>query len=442
MKKIKFIAMALMAMTGLMLGSCMGDGYADPDMVIPAAPYGNNLLREKNVVSIAQLKNDYKTTINGGGYKLIDKPMMIKGYITGNDISGNLYQQVALQDETGAILVDINAGGLYGYLPVGQEILIDLNGLYIGGYGKQAQIGGIYTNLKTGATSVGKMDRPTWQKHFKLLDEADASNVEAEVFDLTKLGDVAYMEANAGKLMTVKKMKFASANGTNVWAPNDTNTSLDLIDATTGKKINSSQLVVRTSGYARFANAILPEGVFDITGIFTRFNNVWQIVLRSTDDLSPSVLSIFKEAFDESQGDFTTENIKLAEGVSYTWKWASAAYGMKASGYVNGDYVELQSRLKSPAINLSSVKSATLKFDQAINFSTDMTKECKVQVSTDGKTWTDLDVKDYPTKNGWDFVTSTADLTKYCGKTIYIGFLYSSSKSAAPTWEVKNFVIN
>ena len=25
MKKIKFIAMALMAMTGLMLGSCMGD---------------------------------------------------------------------------------------------------------------------------------------------------------------------------------------------------------------------------------------------------------------------------------------------------------------------------------------------------------------------------------------------------------------------------------
>lgn len=442
MKKIKFIAMALMAMTGLMLGSCMGDGYADPDMVISAAPYGNNLLREKNVVSIAQLKSDYKTTINGGGYKLIDKPMMIKGYITGNDISGNLYQEVALQDETGAILVDINAGGLHGYLPVGQEILIDLNGLYIGSYGKQAKIGGIYTNLKTGATSVGKMDRPTWQKHFKLLDEADASNVEAEVFDLTKLGDVAYMEANAGKLMTVKKMKFASANGTNVWAPNDTNTSLDLIDATTGKKINSSQLVVRTSGYARFANAILPEGVFDITGIFTRFNNVWQIVLRSTDDLSPSVLSIFKEAFDESQGDFTTENIKLAEGVSYTWKWASAAYGMKASGYVNGDYVELQSRLKSPAINLSSVKSATLKFDQAINFSTDMTKECKVQVSTDGKTWTDLDVKDYPTKNGWDFVTSTADLTKYCGKTIYIGFLYSSSKSAAPTWEVKNFVIN
>ena len=171
MKKIKFIAMAMMAMAGMMLASCMGDSYADPEMVetIPAPPYGNNLLREKNVVTIAQLKSDYKTTITGGGYKLIDKPMMIKGYITGNDISGNLYQQVALQDATGAILVDINGGGLYGYLPVGQEILIDLNGLYIGGYGKQAQIGGIYTNLKKGTTSVGKMDRTVWRNTSSFL---------------------------------------------------------------------------------------------------------------------------------------------------------------------------------------------------------------------------------------------------------------------------------
>lgn len=284
--------MALMAMTGLMLGSCMGDSYADPDMVetIPAAPYGNNLLREKNVVSIAQLKSDYKTTINGGGYKLIDKPMMIKGYITGNDISGNLYQQVALQDETGAILVDINAGGLHGYLPVGQEILIDLNGLYIGGYGKQAQIGGIYTNLKTGATSVGKTDRPTWQKHFKLLDEADASNVKAEIFDLTKATDATYLEENAGKLMTIKGVKFSSANGKTVWAANDETTNQNLKDAESGQWISSNTVVVRTSGYARFANAILPDGAFDITGIFTRYNNVWQIIIRNTDDLTPVVL--------------------------------------------------------------------------------------------------------------------------------------------------------
>lgn len=443
MKKIKFIALAFLALT---LGSCMGDGYADPDLTekVPASPWGNNSLREKNVISIADLKTQFATVINSdNGYKQIEKDMMIKAVVTGNDISGNIYNQVSVQDASGAIIIAINGSGLSGYLPVGQEILVNLKGLYIGSYKKLPQIGGVNTKLSDGSLGMGKIERAIWNEHFKILNpgEADASTVVPEEFDLTKLTDAAYMDANVGKLMTLKKVKFASANGTNVWAPDDTNTSLELIDAETGKKISSSNLVVRNSGYSKFANEVVPQGVFDITGIFTRYNNTWQIVLRSTDDLKSVVLAYLSEPFDASQGNFTIDNIKLADGVEFVWKWASAAYGMKASGYVNGSKQELQSRLKSPAIDLKSAKSAKLMFDQAINFASDMKQECKVQISTDGKTWTDLDVQGYPTENSWTFVSSTADLTKYCGKTIYIGFLYSSSPTSAPTWEVKNFAV-
>lgn len=443
MKKIKFIALAFLALT---LGSCMGDGYADPDLTekVPASPYGNNSLREKNVISIADLKTQFATIINSdNGYKQIEKDMMIKAVVTGNDVSGNIYNQVSVQDASGAIIIAINGSGLSGYLPVGQEILVNLKGLYIGSYKKLPQIGGVNTKLSDGSLGMGKIERAIWNEHFKILNpgEADASTVVPEEFDLTKLTDAAYMDANVGKLMTLKKVKFASANGTNVWAPDDTNTSLELIDAETGKKISSSNLVVRNSGYSKFANEVVPKGVFDITGIFTRYNNTWQIVLRSTDDLKSVVLAYLSEPFDASQGNFTIDNIKLADGVEFVWKWASAAYGMKASGYVNGSKQELQSRLKSPAIDLKSAKSAKLMFDQAINFASDMKQECKVQISTDGKTWTDLDVQGYPTENSWTFVSSTADLTKYCGKTIYIGFLYSSSPTSAPTWEVKNFAV-
>lgn len=443
MKKIKFIALAFLALT---LGSCMGDGYADPDLTekVPAAPYGNNSLREKNVISIADLKTQFATVINSdNGYKQIEKDMMIKAVVTGNDVSGNIYNQVSVQDASGAIIIAINGSGLSGYLPVGQEILVNLKGLYIGSYKKLPQIGGVNTKLSDGSLGMGKIERAIWNEHFKILNpgEADASTVVPEEFDLTKLTDPAYMDANVGKLMTLKKVKFASANGTNVWAPDDTNTSLELIDAETGKRINKNNLVVRNSGYSKFANEVVPQGVFDITGIFTRYNNTWQIVLRSTDDLKSVVLAYLSEPFDASQGNFTIDNIKLADGVEFVWKWASAAYGMKASGYVNGSKQELQSRLKSPAIDLKSAKSAKLMFDQAINFASDMKQECKVQISTDGKTWTDLDVQGYPTENSWTFVSSTADLTKYCGKTIYIGFLYSSSPTSAPTWEVKNFAV-
>lgn len=443
MKKIKFIALAFLALT---LGSCMGDGYADPDLTdkVPAAPYGNNSLREKNVISIADLKTQFATVINSdNGYKQIEKDMMIKAVVTGNDISGNIYNQVSVQDASGAIIIAINGSGLSGYLPVGQEILVNLKGLYIGSYKKLPQIGGVNTKLSDGSLGMGKIERAIWNEHFKILNpgEADASTVVPEEFDLTKLTDPAYMNANVGKLMTLKKVKFASANGTNVWAPDDTNTSLELIDAETGKRISSSNLVVRNSGYSKFANEVVPQGVFDITGIFTRYNNTWQIVLRNTDDLKSVVLAYISEPFDASQGNFTIDNIKLADGVEFVWKWASAAYGMKASGYVNGSKQELQSRLKSPAIDLKSAKSAKLMFDQAINYASDIKQECKVQISTDGKTWTDLDVQGYPAGNSWDFVSSTADLTKYCGKTIYIGFLYSSTPTGAPTWEVKNFVV-
>ncbi len=443
MKKIKFIALAFLALT---LGSCMGDGYADPDLTekVPASPWGNNSLREKNVISIADLKTQFATIINSdNGYKQIEKDMMIKAVVTGNDVSGNIYNQVSVQDASGAIIIAINGSGLSGYLPVGQEILVNLKGLYIGSYKKLPQIGGVNTKLSDGSLGMGKIERAVWNQHFKILNpgEADATTVVPEEFDLTKLTDAAYMDANVGKLMTLKKVKFASANGTNVWAPDDTNTSLELIDAETGKKISSSNLVVRNSGYSKFANEVVPKGVFDITGIFTRYNNTWQIVLRNTDDLKSVVLAYLSEPFDASQGNFTIDNIKLADGVEFVWKWASAAYGMKASGYVNGSKQELQSRLKSPAIDLKSAKSAKLMFDQAINYASDIKQECKVQISTDGKTWTDLDVQGYPAGNSWDFVSSTADLTKYCGKTIYIGFLYSSSPTGAPTWEVKNFAV-
>lgn len=299
MKKIKFIALAFLALT---LGSCMGDGYADPDLTekVPASPWGNNSLREKNVISIADLKTQFATVINSdNGYKQIEKDMMIKAVVTGNDVSGNIYNQVSVQDASGAIIIAINGSGLSGYLPVGQEILVNLKGLYIGSYKKLPQIGGVNTKLSDGSLGMGKIERAIWNKHFKILNpgEADASTVVPEEFDRTKLNNLtkeekaafaAYMEANVGKLMTLKKVKFASANGTNVWAPGDTNTSLELIDAETGKRINKNNLVVRNSGYSKFANEVIPQGVFDITGIFTRFGDTWQIVLRSTDDLKAS----------------------------------------------------------------------------------------------------------------------------------------------------------
>ena len=447
MKKILFIAMAF---ASLLFSSCMGDGYADPKDL--GSTVGNNEIKEGNVITIAQLKDDYNNLIANRKYGQIDKDIQIKGIITGNDLGGNLYNEVCLQDETGGILVCINKGALYGELPVGQEILIDLKGLYIGGYGSQAELGGVYTNSTTGAQSIGKVDRYVWNQHFKVIGTADPEKAESmvEVFDKSKISDANYLKSCSGKLMRIERVQF-SDGGKKVYAldadkdkANCVNRSLK--DAETGKAINSTNMVVRTSAYAKFANATLPADPVNITGIFTRYNNIWQILIRTQSDVEKATLApaaLFTENFDASQGDFKIEDIELGSSdISYVWKWASANYGMKATAYVNSTNIPCTSRLYSPAIDLSKVSKATLTFDHAINFFSDVQNECKVQASTDGKTWEDLTVNGYPETKGWSFVSASADLSKYCGKSqVYIGFLYTSSSSAAPTWEVKNVSI-
>ncbi len=440
MKRLRYI---IMAMVATLMVSCMGSDYAAPGLDPDNAPWGNNEITETNVVSIADLKARYASTIASNGYVKIEEDMQIKGVVTGNDYAGNIYQQIPVQDETGALVVGVSASALHGFLPEGQEILIDLKDLYIGGYGEQCQIGSVYTSPNTGKTGIGRMDRYTWQKHFRLIGEADVAKADAlaEDFDPSKMTDASYMEANAGKLMTIRRVSFLNADGKSVFAPDDGSVALTSNCANRAlREYSSKNIVVRTSTYADFAQEIIPEGTKDIKGIFTRYYDTWQILLRSTDDITDSQTAALEGLFD-SQGDFVVEDKMLSEGLSYVWTW-SGSYGMKASAFVNDTNLPSESWLISPAIDLSQLTSATLTFQQAGNFFSDMQADCSVLVSTDRQDWTPLTVEGWPEGNSWTFYDSTADLSAYAGQSqVYIAFRYTSSDMKAGTWEVRNVVV-
>ena len=48
---------------------------------------------------------------------------------------------------------------------------------------------------------------------------------------------------------------------------------------------DSRQIVVRTSTYADFAAIPLPQTKVNITGIFTRYRDTWQILIRTENDV-------------------------------------------------------------------------------------------------------------------------------------------------------------
>ena len=161
---------------------------------------------------------------------------------------------------------------------------------------------------------------------------------------------------------------------------------------------------------------------------------------------NPSTLS---EGFSDGLGLFT------AYSVTGTQAWTTANYGLpapcaKMSGYSSGAYVN-EDWLISPALDFSSVPAAQLSFDEAANYESDVTGNCQVLVSTDysgsgdptSASWDVISMPSRAAGNNWTFVSSgIASLNAYLGNSnVYVAFKYTSTSSAAGTWELDNILI-
>lgn len=159
-------------------------------------------------------------------------------------------------------------------------------------------------------------------------------------------------------------------------------------------------------------------------------------------------------------------NFTLAEPWSY-----DAQYGyIKATGFIDGANAESKGMAVSPEFDLDKNSSAVLSFDYAINYLKGETAAdfCKVLIAVikdadsgnggyyyegeegeeagEGEeelTWVALEEQiATPEKDSWSWYPQTINLgTEYAGKTVKIGFEYSSTAETACTWEVKNISV-
>ena len=287
MKTLKYLFIAavttVFALTSCLDGddSLFNNDWKDPELSQP--PFGNNSITEEGIITIAELKAhpNYKDAIASSGNKLVEDDIKLRVRVGGNDLGGNLYKQFAVQDATGGLIVAVNQGGLNGYLAEGQELIIDLKGLYIGGYGNQIELGAPYNG------QIGRMSKDIWSTHFKLVGGIPSEGVQP--LDFT---DEIFKNPNTycGMLVKLSNVTFKNANG-----------KTTLIDGSTsgGNNVNQSldgyatnKLVVRTSTYADFAATVLPFDTIankkipcDIIGVATQYRGTWQIMMRKTEDL-------------------------------------------------------------------------------------------------------------------------------------------------------------
>lgn len=270
MKAIKYLS--ILALSLFTMTSCMND-FDEPDFKEP--PFGNNEIGEANM-TIAELKAKYASTISASGVKEVTEDIIIEGVVVADDATGNVYKQFIINDETGAIIIGVNDVGLYAMVPVGQRVRIDCKGLHVGGYGKMAQVGGLYEG------KIGRMAKSVYREHVRLVDEPSMVQPELvpEVIDDTYFTNEN--KENLAKFVRLENVEITEANGTELWAPEELAYN-NVVERHI--KMGKTNLVLRMSTYADFANEAIPDGKLNINGVLTRYNDYWQFVISSTGDI-------------------------------------------------------------------------------------------------------------------------------------------------------------
>lgn len=225
-------------------------------------------------ISVQGLIDRYK----GVDYAPIDTALYIAGVVTANDVSGTIYKKIFVQDSTAGIDIEIEmTNNNHKYL-VGQQLVIDLNGLAFGRYGGQPQIGG------QGGVETVRLYEPECDAHFFRQGFASSANVPDPV--VLSLKDAnSKRNTYCGRLIRLDSVYFVDSGQVFVDVSADLPGNAQNRNLADYRGKSQNQLIVRISQYATFALDTLPGGCGSVVGILGVYNDEPQLFIRDKNDL-------------------------------------------------------------------------------------------------------------------------------------------------------------
>ena len=192
-------------------------------------------------------------------------------------------------------------------------------------------------------------------------------------------------------------------------------------------------------------------GTKDFTEVFIRTENGWVVQpIQNRFKMRPdrtweyiNTLILAETFLDGDLAPFAAYDVD-GNGVNWTY---DAVYGAKMTEYTGGANHAGEDWLVSPAMDLSERTVARILFESVARYQSE--NQLGIYVSTtytDGATpnvadWTRLNFN-VPDNGNWTFVKYQFGLNDVCGRpNVHIAFRYTSTDSAAGTWEVKNLII-
>ena len=235
-------------------------------------------LGEPGIVANISIK-DVKARYSSGAPVAITDDLVIEGVVSCDDKSGNYYQQIAIQDATGGVLLRLAGSNLFNNYPVGRKLFVKLKGLFLGQYNGTLQFGGgvdsayisqggvtlLAYNLHDQHIIKGALNQPLVPQVVTVADLS--TNLQDKyVSTLIKLVDFEFAATDTGKTYADlgqsgnRIIQGCSAPGTN-------------------------KITLRSSNYASFAEIKVPAGNGSITGVYSYFGTTKQFTIRDTSDV-------------------------------------------------------------------------------------------------------------------------------------------------------------
>ena len=244
MKQTKNISSLFLLAGLLFIVSCKKEYDTPPLPTIPETP----------IKTIDELRTWQGSE---GGTISIQEELSVYGIVTMDEADGNIYKNIYLQDHTGAVNVRmVNGGGVYQ----GDSIRIYLRGAILSKYNGVLQIDSIDVD----------------QNIIKQSTNNNFSPAVVAINEITALKE--------SQLIRMEHVQFILPDLEKTFADGENLISEDrLLEDESGNLIK-----VRTSGYAAFADELLPEGSGSITCIVSHFNGEVQLLIRSFSEINMS----------------------------------------------------------------------------------------------------------------------------------------------------------
>lgn len=386
------------AICAAMLASSCAEDPELPPVNGPKATYKSN-------TTILELKQQFWKTDGNYAEKVgLDErgdSIIVHGTVISSDATGNIYKSLMINDGTAALTVAVNGYDLYQSYQYGQEVYINVTGLYIGGYNGLMQLGGL--GSYNGNPSMTFMTEDEMTTHAQQNGWGTAENAAKYIIE-TDIPELIAAKASAeglqnwqSRLVKIDGLTFEDAG--QQFAPTAT-TNRYLKDAA-GNRIN-----LRCSSYSDFAKDVIPAGTGSVTAILSYYGNDWQMLLIDLDGLQGFESTETPELPDGAgtkEHPLTVEQLVALNNPGTTGQWAEGVI-VGVMNYIDGTG------------NVFSSTELTTGTNIVLAAAADKTDDLVAVQLPAGDLRTKLNLVDNPSLLG-KTVAVCGDLVKYCNIT-------------------------